>query len=71
MRGSHPAEVYVAADRAVNVSMAAQPPLVITPRGASGYPSHRRNQSITTASGWLGALTVNHVAGSMLKPVAR
>ena len=54
------AEVYVAADRAVDMSRtAAEPPLVITPPAVFGYPSHRRKGSITTTSSWLGALAVN------------
>ena len=41
------------------------------PPAVSGYPSQRRNQSITTASSWLGPLALNQVAALMLKPLAR
>ena len=63
MRGPRSAEVYVAADRAVNMPRAvAEPPRVITPPAVSGCSSHRLNRSITTASSWLEPLAVNHVA---------
>ena len=50
--------------------LAAAPPLVKSPPALSGYPTQRRNQSITTSSSWLGPLDTSQAPWLMLYPAA-